>query len=103
WILIERWIPYPHLGARAGFNPFETFRDTGALVKFLLVRFYGLVILVPLIEEMFWRSFVLRYLTNPEWRSVAPWEYSLSAFGLMCAGFALVHSEWLAALICAAA
>lgn len=29
WILLDQWIPYPHLGTRTGFNPFVELRGFG--------------------------------------------------------------------------
>ena len=37
---------------------------------FIAVRMLGLVVLVPLIEELFWRSFLIRWLIDPEFQKV---------------------------------
>lgn len=99
WILLDRWIPYPHLGTRTAFNPFAEIHDHAALITMLVGRFLGLVVLVPLIEETFWRNFCLRYLTNPDVDAVPIGTYSTAAFWIVVAGFAVTHPEWLVALV----
>ena len=55
-------------GSRAAFNPFEQLgRSRVALVSFLGVRFLGLVLVVPLIEEFFLRGFVARFVEDSNW------------------------------------
>lgn len=102
WILLDRWIPYPHLGARTGFDP-SAIGDPGLRMLFLTARFAGLVILVPVMEELFWRSLLLRLFTDSGWRAIPAGSYSWTAFGIVAAGFAAAHPEWLVAAICACA
>ncbi len=99
WILLDRWIPYPHLGARTAFNPFSEIPGRAALVAVLVGRFFGLVVLVPLIEENFWRNLGLRYATNPDVDAVPIGTYSAAAFWLVAIGSAITHPEWLVALV----
>src|SRR4051812_32915908 len=41
WVAIDKWIPYPHLGARTGFNPFSALAQPAWAARvFLAVRFY---------------------------------------------------------------
>jgi CAAX prenyl protease-like protein len=103
WILLDRWLHYPHLGARTGFNPYAALPHPAGRTLFLVVRLYGLALLVPVMEEIFWRSFLLRYFTQPDWQAVPPGAYSWGAFVLVGAGFGASHPEWLAAILCACA
>jgi len=58
-------------GERSSFNPLEEMSATPALAwGFLAVRFFGLAAVVPLIEEMFLRGFVMRYVVQGEWWKV---------------------------------
>jgi CAAX prenyl protease-like protein len=58
-------------GARAGFNPWEHFADQPLpAYGFLAVRFWGLAILVPVIEEFFLRGFVMRLVVAGDWWNV---------------------------------
>lgn len=99
WVLLDKWIPYPHLGTRVGFDPFASVQDQRLLVTFLTARFYGLVVLVPTIEELFWRSFLLRYATNPDFRSLPIGAFSTGAFWLVALASAASHPEWLVAVV----
>jgi CAAX prenyl protease-like protein len=55
-------------GDRASFNPFEQLADQPAAAwTFLVVRFFGLVLVVPLIEEFFLRGFVMRFFMDRNW------------------------------------
>jgi uncharacterized protein len=104
WVAIDKWIPYPHLGARTGFNPFAALAQPAwAAPAFLFVRFYGLVLVVPVMEELFMRSFLLRYFTNPDIRQVPIGTFSTSAFWIVAGLSALSHPEWLVAIIASAA
>jgi CAAX prenyl protease-like protein len=98
WIAIDRGIPYPHIGTRTAFDP-TTLRGGAWWAPFLAVRLYGLIVMVPVMEEIFWRSFLLRYLTNPDFRRLPMGTFSLSALGVTVAGFSVSHPEWLVAAI----
>ena len=58
-------------GARAAFNPFEQLAGQPAWAgAFLAVRFLGLVAVVPLIEELFLRGFLMRFVVERDWWNV---------------------------------
>ncbi len=104
WIGIDKWVPYPHLGTRVGFNPFESLDRPGVAAAFVVVRLYGLCLLVPVMEELFWRSFLLRYLTTTEhFESLPVGVFSWGAFWLVALVFGIAHPEWLPAVITACA
>lgn len=99
WIGIEK-IPYPHfLGERTGFNPYEKITDDGMRAAFMGFRFFGLVLMVPLMEEIFWRSFLIRYASTPDYQSLAVGEFTWQGFAIVAGLFAASHPEWLAALV----
>jgi len=59
------------LGTRSGFNPLEQLRHNPAWAwGFLAIRFAGLVIVVPVIEEFFLRGFLMRFVVDPKWWEV---------------------------------
>ncbi len=104
WVAVDTWVPYPHLGARVGFNPFAALtHPSWAAAAFLCVRFYGLVLVVPVMEELFMRSFLLRYLTNPDFRQLPIGSFSTGAFWIVAGLSALSHPEWLVAILASAA
>jgi CAAX prenyl protease-like protein len=99
WVAIDNWLAYPHLGSRVGFNPFAELHGRFWRFAFLAVRFYGLVLVVPVMEELFLRSFVLRSAMNADFESVPIGEMSLSAFAVVTGLSAIAHPEWLVAII----
>lgn len=104
WVLLDKWVPYPHLGTRTAYNPFTALTDPALRAAFFALRFYGLVLLVPLMEEVFWRSFLLRWITDmDDFRRVRLGQYSLTAFLVVAGLFAFAHPEWLVAFLCACA
>ena len=103
WILLDIWVPYPHIGNRVGFDPFTQLTDQRMVGAFLFVRLYGLVLLVPVMEELFMRSFLLRYLTDADFLSVPIGRFSTTAFVMVIGVSAIAHPEWLAAAVTACA
>lgn len=101
WFAIDRWTPhFSLLGGRVAFDPFRSIASPVGRDLFLAVRFVGLVVIVPLIEEPFYRGFLLRYVTDPDdWRRVPLGTFSLSSLAVNGVLFALSHPEWLAALV----
>ncbi|HEV2765432.1 MAG TPA: CAAX prenyl protease-related protein, partial [Pyrinomonadaceae bacterium] len=103
WVLLDKYVNYYRLGSRAAFNPFEAVADPALRLLFMVARFYGLVLVVPLMEELFWRSFLLRYFTSHKFEKVPLGAFSWPAFAVVAVGFALSHPEWLPALFTACA
>ena len=98
WVAVDRAVPYPHLGTRVAFDP-TPLRESGWWAPFLVTRLFGLALMVPVMEEIFWRSFLLRYLTQTDFRALPMGTFSASALGIMVAASALAHPEWLVAVI----
>jgi CAAX prenyl protease-like protein len=66
-------------------------------------RFVRLVVVVPLVEEIFWRGFLMRWLIDPDRPFTAtPFgTYAPRAVALTTAAFMLAHapSDWFGALV----
>jgi CAAX prenyl protease-like protein len=106
WIPLDRLTPYHlTLGGRAAYNPFTAISNSSVRAVFLAVRFYGLVVMVPVMEELFWRSFLLRYVSAPDgdFHKLPQGTFTWGAFALVAVCFAAAHPEWLSALVCAVA
>lgn len=95
WIVLDQ--PWATVGGGAGYDP----RDAaGDLDWFLIVpRLLGLAIIVPVMEELFWRSFIQRWIHNPDFLTVKPAACSLRALVVASILFALEHSMVLAGLV----
>lgn len=104
WIYVDKHTPhFAFLGTRSALDPFTSLHNPMQLTLFLAARFYGLAIMVPVMEELFWRSFLLRYISNQDFTRLKIGEYSWIAFGVVALLFGMAHPEWLAAIFCAAA
>ncbi len=103
WVGLDKWISYPHISSRTGVNPFVDIESPVIRYIFIMARFYGLVLMVPLMEEIFWRSFLLRYLTDADFTKLPQGAFSWGAFVWVAIAFGVSHPEWLAALITAGA
>ena len=98
WVGIDPYTPrFSILGNREGFNPRAL--AAGPRVLFLLARGVGLVLLIPLIEELFYRSFLIRWLVDPDFQRVPIGRGTLVSAGVSAVLFASTHPEWLAALL----
>ncbi len=63
------------------------------------VRLVGAALLVPVMEELFWRSFLMRWIAQPVFQGVDPRRAGVKAIVLSTFVFTLAHTLWLAAAI----
>src|SRR3990167_3682725 len=64
-----------------------------------VVRWLGAALLVPVMEELFWRSFLMRWLQAPVFEGVDPRRTGAKAVMLSTFVFMLAHPLWLAAIV----
>jgi CAAX prenyl protease-like protein len=65
------------------------------------LRIMRATLLVPLLEELFWRGWLPRWVVNPNWQSVALGRYTTMAFIASAVLFALEHGPyWEVGLLC---
>lgn len=85
-------------------NPFAQFGDGAALAWFfVVVRIAGSTLVVPPLEEAFYRSFLYRWIGSPDFQSLPLGLFALKPFLLTAVIFGFAHNEWLAGILCAAA
>jgi CAAX prenyl protease-like protein len=65
----------------------------------LALHIAGAVLVVPLIEELFWRSFLMRWLDRSDFLRLAPYAVSWRALLVSSVAFGAVQSLWLAGMI----
>ncbi len=101
WIVVDRWTPHlAFLGARTALNPFTAITDPALRVGFIGLRLMGMALLVPVMEEVFWRSFVHRFVMDPEaWPTLRIGVCTPLAVGVGAVAFGVSHPEWLAASV----
>ncbi|MHB1188304.1 CAAX prenyl protease-related protein [Thiobacillus sp.] len=80
-----------------GYNPTgEAGRIDWMLVAF---RIAGAALVVPVMEELFWRSFILRWVQQPDFMNLHPARIGIKTLLIASALFAVEHLQWLAGLI----
>jgi CAAX prenyl protease-like protein len=90
----EGWAVF---GDTRGFDP--TNRDGGLDLTLASLRLAELALVVPVVEELFWRSFLLRWLDARDFSAADPRRTSTRAFVLTAVLFASEHTLWFAGLI----
>jgi len=96
WVHLDA--PWMTLGQSAA--SFEPLMPNGQIDWTLVaVRWIGATLLVPVMEELFWRSFLMRWIQRPDFIAVAPGQVGLRAVLLSTFVFVLAHPLWLAAAL----
>jgi len=94
WIHLD--VPILSFGQGTGFDPRVDGRIDWALA---LTRLTGGALVVPVMEELFWRSLVMRWIQAPAFLAVDPRRVGLKALAISAALFALEHHLWFAGLL----
>ncbi len=64
-----------------------------------LMRLAGSALVVPVMEELFWRSLIMRWLVNADFAAVDPARVGISALLFSSLAFGFEHSQWAAGII----
>lgn len=98
--LLHVWPNYPRLSAPV-LDPMSSFASPASRWSFIAIRWAGASLVVPFMEELFWRDFL--------WRTVAaPADFKLARIGEWDRGiplivvtlcFCSVHIEWMTAIV----
>lgn len=91
WLVPESVFPY--IGEPAGFNPFSFGWPEKIVPVLIIIRLAGAVLVVPVMEELFWRSFLLRYAVNTDFRTVPLGTFTWYSFSVGAILFGLEHHQ----------
>lgn len=99
WINLT-W-PWATIGTLNGFDPSLVSEN---FTRYLLIisRILGASIVVPIMEEIFWRSWLLRYLVSADFQSVELGRFSFSSFAIGSVLFGMEHNLWFAGIVAGA-
>ncbi|MGB9500454.1 MAG: CAAX prenyl protease-related protein [Dissulfuribacterales bacterium] len=97
WIIPESYLP--KFGVSDGFDPFSFGLSAGWTRGLIAMRLIGAVVVVPIMEELFWRSFLLRYLVNSDFKKVALGTFTFFSFSTVALLFGLEHHRFVAGII----
>ncbi|MCK5912334.1 MAG: CAAX prenyl protease-related protein [Desulfuromusa sp.] len=85
-------------GESKGFDPFLIDHDMTR--NFMIFsRIFGAALVVPVMEELFWRSFMLRYVITANFTTIRVGTYTLTSFLICAVLFGLEHNLLLAGIM----
>lgn len=87
WLLAARGDPAPLAAALGALGPAER-------AAWLAVRVAGAVAVVPLVEELAFRGFLLPWLVSPDLAAAGPRGWTPAAVVLSSLAFGLLHAHW---------
>ncbi len=96
WINMD-W-GFATLGTPRGFNP-ELVTDEGMRSFVVASRMVGAVLVVPVMEELFWRSYLLRYIINSDFSKIGIAHFTWTSFLITSVLFGLEHNYYLAGIM----
>ncbi len=95
WINLDLyWMLF---GKASGYDP----RTVDGVLNYSMValRLAGAALVVPVMEELFWRSFIMRWIDQADFSTLSPANVSIKALFLSSLLFASEHTFWFAGLI----
>lgn len=95
WIAFEGF--YPQIG-HSSFDPY-TVAGQSTVIGVIGIRLFGAVMVVPLMEEIFWRSFVMRFLVASRFKSVPLGQFTWYSFIITAIAFGFEHHRWLPGIL----
>lgn len=95
WINLD--LPWLSISVGAGYDP----RSGDGRINWLLAlpRLAGAALVVPVMEELFWRSLVMRWLDRHDFLGMPPDTVSLRALLVSSVVFGLEHQLWFAGIV----
>lgn len=95
WVRMD-W-PWATIGKAAGYDPFRAGAVAGPILAG--IRLLGTAVVVPVMEELFWRSFLIRYMISPKFESVPVGTFTVGSFLATVILFGSEHHLWLAGIL----
>lgn len=100
-VVLVLWInlnaSWMQIGVSAGYDP----TGPDGRIDWLLVacRIAGAALVVPVMEELFWRSFLMRWLERHDFLNVYPRSVGLIPIAVTVVLFGFEHNLWLAGIV----
>jgi exosortase E/protease (VPEID-CTERM system) len=96
-IICAAWIALVPVDAAAGGQLVAELRGLGTAERWawIAVRAVGSCLIVPVIEELAFRGFLMRWLVSPEFEHVPPRAWTWSALLLSSLAFGALHGHWI--------
>ena len=100
WVGMQLWLQqhvafFAPPAAEQVFDPLRDLASPELRWSFIAVRVLGAVLLVPVMEELFWRDFLWRQILAPnDFKLAGVGEWGWTPFVCVSLAFALVHGNW---------
>jgi CAAX prenyl protease-like protein len=92
--LLERASPF-FQGSGDVFDPTEHYTSATAFWSFVAIRLTGAVLVVPFMEELFWRDWMWRTILAPnDFKLAKVGEFDWAPVLIVSGAFATVHGHW---------
>ena len=105
WVGMERLLlhvwPHYHFVESTPFDPTKQFGSPAAMWAFIAIRWAGATLVVPVMEELFWREYLWRTLAAPadfKLAGIGEWDRGIPLL-IVSVLFCTVHFEWLTAIV----
>jgi CAAX prenyl protease-like protein len=105
WVGLDPYYPRNNLlfkdTKESLWNPFERFGEGSTLAWTLIgIRIAGMTLVVPPLEEVFYRSFLYRYFVRTNFQEMPFRRFHPTSFIVTSAIFGILHYQWLAGILC---
>jgi CAAX prenyl protease-like protein len=105
WVGVDPFYPKNHILLKdtpeSIWNPFVKYgEDSLAAWALIVIRIFGMTIVVPPLEEAFYRSLFYRWLIRVDFRAIALGHFDGIAFVCASVVFGFMHFQWLAGILC---
>ena len=105
WVGLDPYYPmidiFSEPASGEEWNPVARYGAGSAMAwLFIVVRIVGSSLVVPPLEEVFYRSFLYRRFNNDDFLQVPIGRFAAAAFVGCSALFGLMHAQWLPGILC---
>jgi uncharacterized protein len=98
-LILHYWPNYLRPGVKI-WNPYEHFASPAAMWAFIIIRWLGASLMVPFMEELFWRDYLWRTIAAPnDFKLASVGELDWRAIVFVSLLFATVHVQWMTAIV----
>ena len=96
-LLAAAWVAVVPVDAAGGGRFLGALQSLGTAERWawIAARVVGACVLIPLVEELAFRGFLLRWLVSPEFETVPPRAATWSAVLLSSVAFGALHDHWI--------
>ena len=99
WVVIDPYYPQSK-GTGPDWNPIAFFgAGTAVSWAFMAARVAGMTLVVPPLEEVFWRSFLYRWFVRTDFQNMPFNRFHPTSFIVTSALFGAEHHQWLAGVL----